>query len=119
MPTSDATRFAPDAADGSYVRPPSVQQRIAEKLKRMPRVDAHGHNLLPAAADPTVIPIVDPAEPQAGKLKANPLQGGGEGVSVPTPPVGSTLEQLADQLAHQLADPVAPIPEGFVPAPPH
>jgi hypothetical protein len=115
---SDTSRPVPSSADGSYIRPPSVQQQIAEKLKRMPKVDAHGHDLLPADPDPTVAPIVDPATPQARTPRPNPLQGVAGGVSVPTPPVGSTLEQLADQLAHQLADPVAPIPEGFVPAPP-
>jgi len=119
MPATDTTRFAPDSA--GYIRPPSVQQQIAEKLRRMPKVDAHGHDLLPAAADPTVAPIVDPAEPQAigggspMQIKANPFQGGGEGVSVPAPARGSVLERLAQQLAD---GDEPPIPAAYTPATP-
>lgn len=111
----DATRPVPDSADGSYLRPPSIQAQIAEKLRRMPKVDAQGHDLLPAVADPAVGAIPDPATPQGGKLKVNPLQGGGEGVSVPAPPRGGTLEQLAAQLAD---GDEPPIPAAYVPATP-
>lgn len=93
----DIARPVPSSSDGSYTRPDTIQARIAEKMKRMPRVDANGRDLPPATADPTVVPIVDPAAPAASPaMQPNPLQGGAGGVSVPTPP----------------------IPEGFRPAPP-
>jgi hypothetical protein len=125
MPTAQPV---PSSADGSYTRPPSVQQQIFELLKRMPRVDAQGRDLPPAAADPTVISIVDPGAPVAPPaaveqptgepaqgMAPNALQGHAGGVSVPTSRRGSTLQQLAAQLANGTA---SQFPEGYVPAPP-
>jgi len=112
----DSTRPVPDSDDGSYLRPPSVQQQIAEKLRRLPRVNHDGHELLPATADPTVAPIVDPAAPAARPaMQPNPLQGIAGGATVPAPARGGTLEHLAAQLA----DGDAPlIPDAYTPAPP-
>lgn len=121
----DTARPVPSSADGSYTRPDTIQSRIAEKMRRMPRVNCDGHDLPLATADPSVIPIVDgsqlsgtaqslpaavPAAPAA--MQPNPAQGVGGGASVPAPPRGSTLQRLADQLANGAAP---PIPEGFVP----
>jgi hypothetical protein len=53
--------------------------------------------------------------PVAPGMRPNPAQGIGGGVPVPSPPRGSTLQQLA----HQLANGASPsLPEGFVPAKP-
>lgn len=115
MPTSDTTRPVPSSADGSYTQPETVQSRIAEKMRRMPKVDHNGHELIAPTADPAVTPILDPVPPQTGKLRPNPLQGGGEGVSVAAPARGGTLEQLAARLAD---GDEPPIPAAYTPASP-
>jgi hypothetical protein len=112
----DIARPVPSSSDGSYTRPDTIQSRIAEKMKRMPRVNCDGHDLPPATADPSVITIVDAAVPAApAAMLPNAAQGGG-GVPVPTPAAGgSTLDRIAAELTRKLAP---PIPEGYTPAPP-
>lgn len=114
MPETGATYPVPSSADGSYIRPPSLQEKIAEKLRGMPRVDQNGRALPPATSDPSVV-SVDPAAPAVPQgMAPNPLQGGG-GVPVPAPPVGSTIDQL---VAQTLQGNTPPLPEGYTPAPP-
>jgi hypothetical protein len=94
-----------------------MASRIAEKMKRMPRVDFNGRDLPPATADPSVISIVDAAAPTVPTVPApNPAQGVGGGASVPAPTAGgSTLDRITAELTRKLAP---PLPEGYTPAPP-
>jgi hypothetical protein len=87
MSETGTTQFVPSASDGSYTRPPSIQQRISEQLRKLPKVDANGWAIPSAAPDPSIVQFVAPAG-------APPTMG--EALSAVAAQVGADVGTLLD-----------------------
>ena len=97
-------------SDDDYQRPETAASRMRDRLRRQPRVDAHGFPL-PTATDPTVTDVVGGPDPITPVV---PPQGGpatlsGSHTPVPAPGTpGSLLDRMHAKAAQQLAQPTPP-----------
>jgi len=104
---TDSTRFV--ESDQDYQRPPSAASRMADLLRRQPRVDGNGFPL-PTATDPTITDVVGGPDPITA-LPATPpsVTPSGSHTPVPAPGTpGSLLERMHAKAQAQLDQPLPP-----------
>jgi hypothetical protein len=99
-------------SDGDYQRPETAASRMADLLRRQPRVDAHGRPIPATAADPTVTAVVGGPDPDGTALPATPSPrtstgGSREPVAAPGTP-GTLLERMHAKAQLQLDEPTPP-----------